>query len=239
MHAGVTAGGKNVLSKSLDVAGVAGRNAALKTNTTWTQRMGAYGRQAIGMQSRKEGLDKQIGYHKSIKKHVSNMEGVARNQLTKKSANWKWVQQERSNLQQAVKEQKALKLDVKDKNGNVTSSRMVNFGDSDYSKAYNQYLNDFFLQEKKMIQSYINSNGKVIDNVDTGEENYQIAIEKKAFVDEIKNNKLEYTDEKGVNLVNDLDSPTWDEIDSVGKVAEEKAARIENSQDYQDSVNSC
>ena len=236
LYAGVTAGGKNVISKSLDVAGIAGRNAALKTNTTLPQRVGAYGRQAIGMQSKKEGLDKQIGYHKSIKKHASNMEDIARGQLAKKSANWKWVQQERSNLQQAVKEQKSLKLDVKDKNGNVVSSKMVNFGDADYSKAYNQHLDSFFSQEKNMVQSYINSNGKIIDNVDTGNENYQIAIEKKAFADEIRNNKLEYTDNNGVNLVNNLDSPTWNEIDSVGKVAEERATRIENSEDYQDAV---
>ena len=234
-YTGFKSGGKQTVSKSLDVAGRVGRNAALKTNTTLTQRLGAYGRQAIGMQSKKEGLDKQIGYHKAVKEHKDNLENIARGKLSKRSSNWKWVQQERDNLQQAVKEQKDLKLDVKDKDGKVVSSRMVHYGDTDYQEAFNQKLDDFYASEKQMVKTYVDTNGRVMDGVDTKEEDYQVTLEKTAFKDDIKNNRLTYEDEKGNNIIKNLDAPTWDEIDEVGKIAEERAARIEKSSDYQDA----
>lgn len=234
-YTGFKSGGKQTVSKSLDVAGRVGRNAALKTNTTLTQRIGAYGRQAIGMQSKKEGLDKQIGYHKAVKEHKDNLENIARGKLSKRSSNWKWVQQERDNLQQAVKEQKDLKFDVKDKEGKVVSSKMVHYGDVDYQKAFNQKMDDFYASEKQMVKTYVDTNGRVMDGVDTKEEDYQVTLEKKAFKNDIKDNKLTYEDEKGNNIIKNLDAPTWDEIDEVGKIAEERAAKIEKSADYQDA----
>lgn len=241
--AGFRSGGKQMVSKSLDVAGVAGRNAALKTNTTLAQRTSAYARQAIGMQSKKEGLDKQIGYHKSINQHVTNMKNRATDQLSKKSNEWKWVQQERSNLQEAVKKGEQLTYRETDKNGSYLKDANGNYiehtvskDDSRYSVAYNQKMDEFFKSEQRMIANYIDTKGQIINN---GEEiakagsDYQINLESKTMVDEIKENKLDYLRDSQGNVNED---PLWDDIDSVGKSAEQKAYEIENGEDYRDAT---
>ena len=242
VHAGVTAGGKNVLSKSLDVAGVAGRNAALKTNTTLAQRMGAQARQAVGMQSKKEGMDKRIGYHNDLAKHVSAMKDRATDQLSKKSDKWKWIQQERVNLQEAVKNKQD--IHYTDKNGNKV---VASYNDQKaYQEAYASEMGRMFSEEQKMIKDYVNTGGYIKngdDVVQKSGDDYQITIERDAFVKEYNDNKLSYTDDNGQPLLNkDTNQPIvvdkniqWDDIDKLGKAAEKEAAKLTNSEAYQDA----
>lgn len=240
--AGIQSGGKGMFSKSLDVAGIAGRNAALKTNTKLSQRIGAQARQAVGMQSKKEGLDKRIGYHNDLAKHVSAMKDRATDQLSKKSDKWKWTQQERANLQEAVKN----KQDIRhtDKNGNVITA---SYNDQKaYQKVYADEMNRMFQDEQQMIREYINTGG-LIQNGDTviqhRGEDYQITIEHDAFVKEYNDNKLSYTDDKGQPLISKEtgapivvdDDIQWDDIDKLGKAAEKEAAKLTNSGEYQDA----
>ncbi len=231
--AGVRSGGKNTLSKSLDVAGIAGRNAALKTNTTLTQRVSAYSRQAVGMQSKKEGLDKRIGYHDSLAKHASSMKNRATDQLGKKSDKWKWTQQEKANLQEAVKNRHD--IHYTDANGNVAVASYNN--KAEYEKAFTSEMNKFFNDEQRMISNYINSYGKTdgTQNI-SSQDDYQLTIEHNAFVKEYNDNKLNYTDNNGKPLVQTVDENIqWEDIDKVSKAAEKEALMLSNSEEYQDS----
>ena len=240
--AGFQSGGKQTLSKAMDVAGIAGRNAALKTNTTFTQRLGAQARQAVGMQSKKEGLDKRIGYHDDLAKHVSSMKERAIDQLGKKSDKWKWTQQERANLQEAVKN----KQDIQyvDKNGNVVTA---SYNDkAAYEKAFASEMSRLFNNEQGMIKDYVNTGG-LIQNGDKviqhAGEDYRITIERDAFVKEYNDNQLSYTDDDGNPLINKetkqpimVDSNIqWDDMDTLGKAAEKEAAKIRSSEEYQDA----
>ena len=231
--AGVRSGGKNTLSKSLDVAGIAGRNAALKTNTTLTQRVSAYSRQAVGMQSKKEGLDKRIGYHDSLAKHASSMKNRATDQLGKKSDKWKWTQQEKANLQEAVKNRHD--IHYTDANGNVAVASYNN--KAEYEKAFTSEMNKFFNDEQRMISNYINSYGKTdgTQNI-SSQDDYQLTIEHNAFVKEYNDNKLNYTDNNGQPLVQTVDENIqWEDIDKVSKAAEKEALMLSNSEEYQDA----
>ena len=231
--AGVRSGGKNTLSKSLDVAGIAGRNAALKTNTKLTQRVSAYSRQAVGMQSKKEGLDKRIGYHDSLAKHASSMKNRATDQLGKKSDKWKWTQQEKANLQEAVKNRHD--IHYTDANGNVAVASYNN--KAEYEKAFTSEMNKFFNDEQRMISNYINSYGKTdgTQNI-SSQDDYQLTIEHNAFVKEYNDNKLNYTDNNGQPLVQTVDENIqWEDIDKVSKAAEKEALMLSNSEEYQDA----
>ena len=242
LKTGVTSGGKQTFSKAMDVAGIAGRNAALKTNTTWTQRLGAHARQAVGMQSKKEGLDKRIGYHNDLAKHVSSMKDRATDQLSKKSDSWKWVQQERANLQEAVKNQRD--ISYVDKNGNTITASASN--KAAYEQAYASEMSRLFGREQDMIRDYVNTGGyikngdKVVQKVG---EDYRIAIDRDALVKEYNDNKLSYTDDNGNPLKSKVTGDVmvvdkniqWDDLDVLGKAAEKEAARISNSETYQDA----
>lgn len=242
IKAGFQSGGKQTLSKAMDVAGIAGRNAALKTNTTFTQRLAAQARQAVGMQSKKEGLDKRIGYHDDLAKHVSSMKERAIDQLGKKSDKWKWTQQERANLQEAVKN----KQDIQyvDKNGNVVTA---SYNDkAAYEKAFASEMSRLFNNEQGMIKDYVNTGG-LIQNGDKVIQHaggdYRITIERDAFVKEYNDNQLSYTDDDGNPLINKetkqpimVDSNIqWDDMDTLGKAAEKEAAKIRSSEEYQDA----
>lgn len=240
--AGFQSGGKQTLSKAMDVAGIAGRNAALKTNTKFSDRMGAYARQAVGMQSKKEGLDKQIGYHNDIKNHASNMESRARDQLGKKSDNWKWYEQQRANLQEAAKKNEKIlwrQTDakgkyVKDAKGNYIE-QMVDSNDSRYSDAYTQRLNDLWQAQEKMVADYVDSGGKIQNgNVVLQDSDYQIALEKSTMHREIKENELNYMRDSGGNL-KDIDDWNWKDIKDSGKAAEETVASIKSTDEYQNA----
>ena len=240
--AGFQSGGKQTLSKAMDVAGIAGRNAALKTNTKFSDRMGAYARQAVGMQSKKEGLDKQIGYHNDIKNHASNMESRARDQLGKKSDNWKWYEQQRANLQEAAKKNEKIlwrQTDakgkyVKDAKGNYIE-QMVDSNDSRYSDAYTQRLNDLWQAQEKMVADYVDSGGKIQNgSVVLQDSDYQIALEKSTMHREIKENELDYMRDSGGNL-KDIDDWNWKDIKDSGKAAEETAASIKSTDEYQNA----
>ena len=240
--AGFKSGGKQTFSKAFDVAGIAGRNAALKTNTTFTQRLGAHARQAVGMQSKKEGLDKRINYHQSLSKHVSSMKERATDQLSKKSDEWKWTQQVRSNLQEAVKNKQDIQYT--DENGNRVK---VSYNDAEaYKKAYADEMNRLFVNEQRMIQEYIDTGGfikngdKVIQDVG---EDYHIAIDRDALIKEYDDNKLSYTDDKGNPLKSKVTGEEmvvdknikWDDMDILGKAADREAATIKSSGDYRDA----
>lgn len=248
--AGALSGGKGIVSKSADVAGRVGRNAALKTNTTFVQRMGAYGRQAVGMQSKKEGFDKQIGYHESVQKHVSNMESRARDQLSKKSNNWKLVEAQRAQLQQQYSQKADIKtgeMETYIDNDGIMKQRekIIKAGSTDYNDYYTKKMNEYWKDQEKMVKNYVNSNGTVL-SVDGKEvqkdSDYQIGLEKQVMSDEMRENKLSYTKtDKNGNQVKILDGnqklkdADWDEIKDIGKAAEKEALSIKNSEDYRDS----
>ena len=124
---------------------------------------------------------------------------------------------------------------LKDANGNYIE-HTVSKDDSRYPVAYNQKKDEFFKSEQRMIANYIDTKGQIINN---GEEiakagsDYQINLESKTMVDEIKENKLDYLRDSQGNVNED---PLWDDIDSVGKSAEQKAYEIENGEDYRDAT---
>ena len=205
----------------------------LKTNTKLTQRVSAYSRQAVGMQSKKEGLDKRIGYHDSLAKHASSMKNRATDQLGKKSDKWKWTQQEKANLQEAVKNRHD--IHYTDANGNVAVASYNN--KAEYEKAFTSEMNKFFNDEQRMISNYINSYGKTdgTQNI-SSQDDYQLTIEHNAFVKEYNDNKLNYTDNNGQPLVQTVDENIqWEDIDKVSKAAEKEALMLSNSEEYQDS----
>lgn len=231
--AGIASGGKQTFSKAMDVAGVAGRNAVLKTNTNWRQRMGAYTRQAVGMQSKKEGLDKQVGYHESIQKHASNMEARARDQLSKKSNLWKVADAQRSRLQQQYNDRVDIHTGemesyLDDKGVQRQREKIIKAGTKEYDKYYTDQMYDLWKKQDSYIEAYINRGGK-FDGLDS---DYQIELENKAMRDEIKENDLDYLRDNQGNV---KENASWKEIKDVGKAAEEKAMRIKNSEEYRDA----
>lgn len=237
---GFQSGGKQTLSKAFDVAGIAGRNAALKTNTKFSQRLGAQARMAVGMQSKKEGLDKRIGYHEDLNKHAASMKDRASDQLSKKSDNWKWIQQERANLQEAVKNNRDIQY-TDDTGRRIT----VSANDKDaYREAFNKEMDRFHKNEEVLIKNYVNSGGKSDGTKEINEDgDYQIAIERSAFIKEYKDNKLHYTDEDGNPIKSKVTGQTmvvdeniqWEDIDTLGKAAEREAATIKNDKEYRDA----
>lgn len=240
--AGFQSGGKQTFSKAFDVAGIAGRNAALKTNTTWGQRIGAQARQAVGMQSKKEGLDKRIGYHSDLAKHVSSMKDRATDQLSKKSDKWKWTQQERANLQEAVKNKR--NIQYTDNTGQRITVSASNA--AEYEKAFNSEMNRFFNDEQNMIKDYVNTGGLIKNGntvVQDKGSDYQITIDRDALIKEYNENKLHYTDEGGNPIKSKITGETmvvdeniqWDDIDTLGKAAEREAAIIRSSEEYRDA----
>lgn len=240
---GLFAGGKGIVSKSADVAGRVGRNAALKTNTTFVQRMGAYGRQAVGMQSKKEGFDKQIGYHESIQKHASNMEARARDQLGKKSDEWKIFEAQRARLQQQYNDNVDINTGETETyldNGIIKQrEKIIRAGTDEYDQYYTKAMKYYHDEQDKMIAKYIDTGGEIKDVQDS---DYQIDLEKNVMSDEMKENKLHYTkkDKNGneIEILNDgqkLKDATWAQIKDTGKAAEERATRIKNSEEYRDS----
>lgn len=248
--AGAFSGGKGIVSKSADVAGRVGRNAALKTNTTFVQRMGAYGRQAVGMQSKKEGFDKQIGYHESIQKHASNMEARARDQLSKKSDDWKLIEAQRAQLQQQYSQKADIKtgeMETYIGNDGIMKQRekIIKAGSKEYDDYYTKKMSDYWNKQENMVADYVDSNGQILSpdgKKVVQASDYQIGLEKKVMSDEMQENKLQYTkkDKAGndVKILKDdqkLEDASWSQIKETGKAAEERAARIKNSEDYRDS----
>ena len=240
--AGVQSGGKQTLSKALDVAGVAGRNAVLKNNTKPFDRIGAHARQVIGMHSKKEGLDKQIGYHDDVKTHSSNMENRARDQLGKKSYEFQWYEQQRANLQEKAKKEEQLLWRQTDANGNYVRDangnyieQMVDSNDSRYSEAFGQRMRDVQENQDRMIADYVNSGGRIQNGNDVIQDSdYQIGLEKETMHRGIKENGLDYMRDSNGNL-RDVAQWSWSEIKKAGKAAEQKSTQIKNSDEYQNS----
>ena len=240
---GAFAGGKGIVSKSADVAGRVGRNAALKTNTTLRQRAGAYARQAVGMQSKKEALDKQIGYHESIHKHASNMEDRAASVLAKKHDGYKIAELKKAQLQQQFNEKQDVHTGefetVVDKDGVMRQQeKIIKASDAEkYAEYFNKEINKLNMEQKGYVAQYIDSDGEIKNNDGSIlEKDYHITVEKDALAKEVKENKLQYKDADGKDIsAEDLKDANWSTIKSISDAAEEKSIKIKNSEEYRDS----
>ena len=236
--AGALAGGKGIVSKSADVAGRVGRNAALKTNTTLRQRAGAYARQAVGMQSKKEALDKQIGYHESIQKHASNMKDRAASELAKKHDGYKMAEMRKDQIQQQYNERGDIhtgnfKTFINEKGILERQEEVLKYGTDEYEQYFSKQMNDLNDEQKGYVEEYVNSNGKIID----GSEDYHITVEKDALSKEIEENQLHYEDENGKEIsTENLKDADWSTIKSVGDAAEREAITTKNSEEYRDAA---
>ena len=183
------------------------------------------------MQSKKEGLDKQIGYHDAVQTHAANMESRARDQLGKKSDEWKWVEQQRSNLQEAARKGSDL-MYTDAKTGNKIK---VSSSDSRYKDAYTQQLGDLWQTQERLVADYVNSNGLIKNgNNVVQSSDYQIGLEKSTMHREIKENKLDYMRDSNGNLT-DVGTWDWKDIKDSGKAAQQEAARIKSTDEYQNA----
>lgn len=237
--AGALAGGKGIISKSADVAGRVGRNAALKTNTTLRQRAGAYARQAVGMQSKKEALDKQIGYHESIQKHASNMKDRATSELAKKHNGYKMAEMKKAQIQQQYNERGDIhtgnfKTVINEKGILERQEEVLKYGTDEYDQYFSKKMNELNDDQRRYVAEYVSTNGEMEDG--SLEKDYHISVEKDALANEVKENKLQYKDASGKNIsADDLKDADWSTIKSVSDAAEEKAVTIKNSEEYRDA----
>lgn len=229
-------GGKKVVSKALDTAGIAARHTMLKGNTKFRYRIGDTARNMIGAQSLKESMDRRIGVYDSISGHVGNMEDRAKSSLAAKSNEWKNIQAHREQIQQQFEAQiKAPLMATRDgKKVEITSD------DKDYAalkaqrdtEARNQYvneLNNLYNQEQGLIAEYVNNGGLTVKdengNVTEVIADQNIAIEKEALKREISEN----------NLQDDYKIDNWDEMQKTQKAAVSKSIELKNSDSYQDA----
>ena len=221
----VAAGGKNAFSRATNVSGDVARNAALKANTKFPYRVGAYVRNAIGAQSLRESLDQQAGVFESMEKSADNMESRARDQLSKKDNEWKGIQGERSRNE----EQFAKGLISKDQ--------------------YTANLQNYFNREQERIRQYIANNGNMgFKGLD--KEDVDLLLEKENLARNIKENGVDgIKDLKGDDNKVLRDTITsWAEKDNARNIdfdtmkelksaSHNEAARIKNSNRYEDASN--
>lgn len=221
----VATGGKNAFSRATSVSGDVARNAALKANTKFPYRVGAYVRNAIGAQSLRESLDQQAGVFESMEKSADNMESRARDQLSKKHDQWKAVQGDRKRNEEQYAQ------------GKITKSQ--------YTANLQKYWND----EQKMIREYIAKNG----NMGVGalnKDDVDLLLEKENLARNIKENGVDgMKDLKGDDNKILRDTITsWAEKDNARNIdfdtmkelksaSHNEAARIKNSNRYEDASN--
>lgn len=208
---GAFSGGKGVFNKSLNVAGDISRNTAMKANTKFPYRVGAYVRNAVGAQSLRETLDQRAGIYEGIEKVGGNIEARARDQLSKKDDVWKTIQGKRAwNEQQHA----AGKID---------------------DATYMQNLNDYFKAEQFRITKYIDNNGDMGTKALSGDE--ELVIQKETLARNVKESNLkDGVYESIYNSTNAADIK-WDDIDSSRKKAHIEAYKIKNSDKYEDASN--
>ena len=221
----VAAGGKNAFSRATSVSGDVARNAALKANTKFPCRVGAYVRNAIGAQSLRETLDQKAGVFESMEKSADNMESRARDQLSKKYNQWKAVQGDRKwNEEQYAQ-------------GKITQSQ------------YTANLQKYWTDEQNMIREYIAKNG----NMGVGalnKDDVDLLLEKENLARNIEENGVDGMKDlegdankalresisswaKKGNAKN-IDFDTMKELKSA---SHNEAARIKNSNRYEDASN--
>lgn len=208
---GAFAGGKGVFNKAFNVAGDISRNTALKANTKFPYRVGAYVRNAVGAQSLKETLDQKVGIYEGIEKAGGGIEARARDQLSKKDDEWKLIQGRRAWNEQ----QRAM--------GAISEDE------------YKNNLNDYFQKEQKRIAQYVNNNGNMGTDALSGDD--ELVIQKETLARSIKESKLK----DGVygNIYNTTNAADikWEDIDRSKKKAHLEAYEIKNSDKYEDASN--
>ncbi len=208
---GAFAGGKGVFNKAFNVAGDISRNTALKANTKFPYRVGAYVRNAVGAQSLKETLDQKVGIYEGIEKAGGGIEARARDQLSKKDDEWKLIQGRRAWNEQ----QRAM--------GAISEDE------------YKNNLNDYFQKEQKRIAQYVNNNGNMGTDALSGDD--ELVIQKETLARSIKESKLK----DGVygNIYNTTNAADikWEDIDGSKKKAHLEAYEIKNSDKYEDAGN--
>ena len=208
---GAFAGGKGVFNKAFNVAGDISRNTALKANTKFPYRVGAYVRNAVGAQSLKETLDQKVGIYEGIEKAGGGIEARARDQLSKKDDEWKLIQGRRAWNEQ----QRAM--------GAISEDE------------YKNNLNDYFQKEQKRIAQYVNNNGNMGTDALSGDD--ELVIQKETLARSIKESKLK----DGVygNIYNTTNAADikWEDIDGSKKKAHLEAYEIKNSDKYEDASN--
>lgn len=208
---GAFAGGKGVFNKAFNVAGDISRNTALKANTKFPYRVGAYVRNAVGAQSLRETLDQKAGIYEGIEKAGGDIEARARDQLSKKDDVWKIIQGRRA--------------------WNEQQFAMGKIDDA----TYKQNLNDYFKAEQFRIEKYVNNNGDMGTAALSGDD--ELVIQKETLARSVKESKLK----DGVygNIYNTTNAADikWEDIDSSKKKAHLKAYEIKNSDKYEDASN--
>ena len=208
---GAFAGGKGVFNKAFNVAGDISRNTALKANTKFPYRVGAYVRNAVGAQSLRETLDQKAGIYEGIEKAGGDIEARARDQLSKKDDVWKIIQGRRA--------------------WNEQQFAMGKIDDT----TYKQNLNDYFKAEQFRIEKYVNNNGDMGTAALSGDD--ELVIQKETLARSVKESKLK----DGVygNIYNTTNAADikWEDIDSSKKKAHLKAYEIKNSDKYEDASN--
>lgn len=223
---GAFAGGKGVFNKAFNVAGDISRNTAMKANTKFPYRVGAYVRNAIGAQSLRETLDQKAAIFENYEKSAGNMEARARDQLGKKYDEWKLVQGLRAQNEQQFAQ------------GHISE------------KQYKDNLNSYWSREQEMIDKYINNNGNMgTKGLDS--EDIDLKLEKENFVRNIKENGLngmsalkDAKDDNGklikdivIEQVNSNKDIKWSDIDTIKKAGHTEAVKIKNSDKYEDAGN--
>lgn len=205
MHGDLSGAGK----RAAGLAGIAGRNAVLKSNTNFKDRMGAYLRQSVGMQSKKESLDIKASYYEKLKNGSDNMKKVAEGELSKKSQNWKATRAYEDRIKNMYN------------NNQMTISQYISEMDKiDHDK-------------KTMIKSFIDGNG-YIDGVADADSNYEIKELKKEYHRTIIENNLDYMkDTKGE--YKKPEDYTWDDIKTSSGLAEEESFKIKHTDEYQNA----
>ena len=221
----IAAGGKNAFSKATSASGDVARNAALKANTKLPYRVGAYVRNAIGAQSLRESLDQKAGVFERMEKSADNMENRARDQLSKKYDQWKAVQGNRKwNEEQYAQ-------------GMITESQ------------YTANLQKYWDDEQDMIREYIAKNG----NMGVGalnEEDIDLLLEKENLSRNIKENGIDGMKDlegaanasirESISSWKDKDKAKkidFDTLKTLKKASHNEAARIKNSNKYEDASN--
>lgn len=215
---GAKSKGKGFVKGATSGVGQAARSAALRGNTKWTDRTGARIRNAMGMQSKFEGLDNKAKMHKSIAGHVDAMTDRARDQLSKKDLQYQTIAQDISKLKNSYDNEK--QFTYQDANGKTIT---IGAGDADYKKHYQAALKSYQDQQKQMEEDYVTRGG-----LDGGTPDDVLALEKKTLTQEIIDNNLG-------NVYNVDEKSSFAEFKTVGDAAKAEHMAITSSDEYKDA----
>ncbi len=132
---GARAKGKNVVSKAAGTVGDLTRSMALRDGTHLKDRIGARMRNAVGAQSKYEVLEQRAKLHDSFASYADQMEERAKDQLKKKSDDFKLLEEKREYFRKEYRE------------GRMTDN------------AFSNMMNQLKTKEDKMVQEYIDRGG--------------------------------------------------------------------------------